>query len=39
MKRNIQIYVEGVKLDLFDDENIEVNSTITKHTRYKQSIF
>ena len=28
MKRNIQIYVEGVKLDLFDDENIEVNSTI-----------
>ena len=28
MKRSIQIYVEGVKLDLFQDEQIEVNSTI-----------
>ena len=28
MKRSVQIYVEGVKLDLFDDEQIEVNSTI-----------
>lgn len=28
MKRSIQIYVEGVKLDLFEDEQIEVNSTI-----------
>tara|TARA_R100001443_G_scaffold116482_3_gene137011 strand:- start:41 stop:2512 length:2472 start_codon:yes stop_codon:yes gene_type:complete len=28
MKRSIQIYVEGVKLDLFADEQIEVNSTI-----------
>ena len=28
MKRSVQIYIEGVKLDLFDDENIQVNSTI-----------
>jgi len=28
MKRSIQIYIEGVKLDLFDDEQIQVNSSI-----------
>ena len=28
MKRSIQIYVEGVKLDLFNDEQINVNSTV-----------
>lgn len=28
MKRSIQIYVEGVKLDLFNDEQIQVNSTV-----------
>ena len=28
MKRSVQIYVEGVKLDLFDDEQIQVNSSV-----------
>lgn len=28
MKRQVRIFVEGQKLDLFDDENIEVTSTI-----------
>ena len=28
MKRSIQIYIDGVKLDLFEDEQIQVNSTI-----------
>ena len=28
MKRRIQIYIEGTKIDLFEDEQIVVNSTI-----------
>lgn len=28
MKRQIQVYIEGTKIDLFDDEQIVVNSTI-----------
>jgi hypothetical protein len=28
MKRQVRIFVEGQKLDLFDDENIEITSTI-----------
>ena len=28
MKRQVRIFVEGMELDLFNDENIEVNSTI-----------
>tara|TARA_R110002020_G_scaffold469165_1_gene693958 strand:- start:1601 stop:3964 length:2364 start_codon:yes stop_codon:yes gene_type:complete len=28
MKRSVQIYVEGVKIDLFDDEQIQVNSSV-----------
>jgi len=28
MKRQVRIFVEGRQLDLFNDETIEVNSTI-----------
>ena len=28
MKRQVRIFVEGRELDLFNDETIEVNSTI-----------